>query len=156
MTATGAGARAGFSLILALVFTCGALPAGEILYNGIVLPNTWPPRDRDPASRAPMPVPYLERRPEVVPIDVGRQLFVDDFLIESTTLERTYHAAQKYAGNPILKPESEHERHQGFRPAAAPHSGGAWFDHRDGLFKLWYMTGWYGGLALATSKDGLA
>ena len=35
-----------------------------------------------------MRVPYLEDRPEVIPIGVGRQLFVDDFLVESTTLTR--------------------------------------------------------------------
>ena len=33
--------------------------------------------------------PYLKSPPAVIPIDVGRQLFVDDFLIEQTTLTRT-------------------------------------------------------------------
>lgn len=146
-------------LLPALVLAAAAaapLRAGETLYNGIVLPEIWPPRDRSPASRAPMPVPYLERRPDVVPIDVGRQLFVDDFLIEHTTLRRTFHAAEKFSGNPVLRPETPAELHGGVRPATAPHSGGAWYDHRDGLFKLWYMTGWYGGMALAHSRDGLA
>ena len=129
--------------------------AAETLYNGIVLPEVWPPRDRDPASRAPMPVPYLTQRPDVVPIDEGRQLFVDDFLIEQTTLRRTFHTPKKYPGNPILTPETRHELNEGVRPAAAPHSGGAWYDHRDRLFKMWYMTGWYGGAALAHSRDGL-
>jgi hypothetical protein len=129
--------------------------AGEKLHNGIVLPDVWPPRDRDPASREPMPVPYLTNRPSVVPIHVGRQLFVDDFLIENTDLRRSYHTPQKYKGNPLLTPSTDNERNQGHRPAAAPHSGGAWYDHRDRLFKMWYMTGWYGGAALAHSEDGL-
>ncbi len=146
------------SLVLlgfALLLPFPAASAGETLYNGIVLPDVWPPRDRDPASRAPMPVPYLAQRPEVVPIDIGRQLFIDDFLIEETTLRRTYHTPEKFAGNPILSPQTAHELHLGFRPAAAPHSGGVWYDHRERLFKMWYMTGWYGGAALAHSVDGL-
>ena len=72
---------------------CGVSTAAEQLYNGIVLPDDWPPTNLDPASYAPSPVPYLEREnvPKVIPIDVGRQLFVDDFLIEDTNLERVYH-----------------------------------------------------------------
>ena len=65
--------------------------AGENLYNGIVLPDKWPPDDMDPNCYAPMPVPYLENIPDVIPIDVGRQLFVDDFLIQETTLRRVFH-----------------------------------------------------------------
>jgi predicted neuraminidase len=58
-------------------------PKPEKLYNGIELPDVWPPRFRDPAPDEPMPVPYLRKPPpKVIPIDVGRQLFVDDFLIE--------------------------------------------------------------------------
>ncbi|MEI8044524.1 MAG: hypothetical protein WCL11_24150, partial [Verrucomicrobiota bacterium] len=64
-------------------------PAGETLYNGIVLPNLWPPKS-DQLTREPMPAPCPEQRPDVVPIDIGRQLFVDDFLIETTTLHRFY------------------------------------------------------------------
>ena len=54
---------------------------GELLYNGIRLGKNWPPRDIDSASRAVRAVPYLQVRPGVVPIDVGRQLLVDDFAI---------------------------------------------------------------------------
>ena len=59
----------------------------EVLYNGITLPKVWPPRDMEPDVHRPMPVPYLQSPPDVIPIDVGRQLFVDDFLIEYTDLE---------------------------------------------------------------------
>lgn len=48
---------------------------GELEYNGIVLPEAWPPRHLDPESTEPMPVPYLLDPPAVIPIDVGRQLF---------------------------------------------------------------------------------
>jgi hypothetical protein len=128
---------------------------GELLVNGIRLPATWPPRNMVRDSREPMPVPYLQWRPEVVPIDVGRQLLVDDFLIESTNLKRTFHQPVKYEGNPVLKPEMEHEMCEGHCPNAAPFSDGVFFDPADGLFKMWYQAGWFDGVALATSRDGL-
>jgi hypothetical protein len=42
-------------------------------------------------EKDPTAPPYLTSPPEVIPIDVGRQLFVDDFLIAETTLKRTFH-----------------------------------------------------------------
>ena len=98
---------------------------GETLYNGILLPEQWPP-DYGGWTREPMPVPYLENPPEVINIDVGRQLFVDDFLIEETTLQRTFHQPTYYEGNPIIKPDREWEHH-GPAPFAGPFSGGVSF-----------------------------
>ena len=41
-----------------------------------------------------MDVPYLKDPPKVIPIDIGRQLFVDDFLIAKMAgLKRTFHLA---------------------------------------------------------------
>jgi hypothetical protein len=148
---SGRGSR----VVLAVLALAIPLHA-EILPNGIVLPEVWPPRELDPSDARPMPVPYLADPPKVIPIDVGRQLFVDDFLIESTSLVRTLHQAQPFVGNPILKPETARELDGGKRPGAALHSGGVWFDHRDGWFKMWYMPAWYGGMAYARSRDGLA
>jgi len=127
----------------------------ETLYNRIELPADWPPRTQDPASRAPMRVPWLDAPPDVIPIDVGRQLFVDDFLIHESTLARTFHLARKYEGNPVLEPQTELELAGGERPAAIPFSGGLWFDPADKLFKFWYRAGWWTTEALATSEDGL-
>ena len=131
----------------------GSDDGGETLYNGIRLPAEWPPR----LSRLgpdPMLVPYLDRPPKVIPIDVGRQLFVDDFLIQSTTLKRTFHRPEFYEGNPILEPEKPWER-TGRGPMAIPHSGGVSFDPADQLFKMWYITGYQEGVGLAYSKDGI-
>ena len=128
---------------------------GELLYNGIRLPVPWPPRGMNPDSYQPMPLPYLQSPPAVIPIDVGRQLFVDDFLIEYTDLKRHFHQPVKYEGNPILKPETEVEMNQGYCPMAAPFSDGCFYDPQDKLFKLWYMAGWFDGTALATSSDGI-
>ena len=93
---------------------------GERLYNGIVLPTLWPPVTINMAGTEPMPVPYLEARPDVVAIDIGRQLFVDDFLIEETDHERTYHMPIKYEGNPVLKPETKLELNGEWNDAAVP------------------------------------
>lgn len=79
---------------------------GEQIYNGIVLPLEWPPRYIDTENVSPMIVPYLEHPPALIPIDVGRQLFVDDFLIEATNMQRIFHKPVKYPGNPVLWPET--------------------------------------------------
>ncbi|NQT92744.1 MAG: glycosyl hydrolase family 32 [Lentisphaerae bacterium] len=128
---------------------------GERLYNGIVLPREWPPQDIDPRDTAPMPVPYLKWRPAVVPIDVGRQLFVDDFLVETTNLKRVFHMPVKYRGNPVLKPETALEINAPRNAAAAPKSGGVWWDPKEQVFKMWYEAGWIHTICYATSRDGL-
>jgi hypothetical protein len=127
----------------------------ELLYNGIVLPSEWPPRYIDPKSYDPMPLPYLASPPKIIPIDVGRQLFVDDFLIEYATLKRKFHQPYKFKGNPILKPQTLIELNHGYCPMAAPFSDGIFFDTADNLFKMWYMAGWFDGTAMATSRDGI-
>ena len=135
--------------------------SGEVLYNGITLPEKWPPTTIESYGTGEMPVPYLDAKPDVININTGRQLFVDDFLIRSTTLTREWHKAVKYENNPILKPETEYELGREFeagktRPAmAAPLSDGVWYDSNERLFKMWYMAGWWDGMALATSSDGI-
>jgi hypothetical protein len=80
-------------------------PAGETLYNSIVLPAVWPPKGEYQPGE-PMPVPYLSNPPPVIDITLGRQLFVDNFLIESNTTKRTWHSATLYSNNPVLKPDA--------------------------------------------------
>jgi hypothetical protein len=128
-------------------------PPGETLYNGIRLPAPWPPRGRA-LSREPMAVPYLQAPPRVIPIDVGRQLLVDDFLVAATTLRRTFHQAVYHPANPVLRPDRPWER-AGADPTAMVFSDGVWYDPRDRLFKLWYMGGHTRATCLATSRDGL-
>lgn len=134
--------------------------AEECLCNGIRLPDAWPPRDMSvavPASaREPMPVPYLENRPSVVPIDVGRQLFVDDFLIERTDLERVYGRPVKFAGNPVLRPETADEINAPQNACALPKGGGLWWDAVRGVFRLWYEMGWCHAIGVAESADGVS
>jgi hypothetical protein len=101
-----------------------------------------------------MKVPYLDNPPAMVPIDVGRQLFVDDFLIESTTLTRTYYTAEYHPNNPVIRPEEEME-FDNDSWWAAPFSGGTFYDSEESLFKIWYTAGNMRHLALATSVDGV-
>ncbi|QGJ71538.1 Hypothetical protein PBC10988_32450 [Planctomycetales bacterium 10988] len=123
---------------------------GETLYNGIVLPKVWPPDHLEPNGE-PMPLPYLDAPPAVIPINVGRQLFVDDFLIEHTDLERKYHSTKKYAGNPVFVAETEVERKR--RNCVYLGQGGLFWDADASLYKMFYTAGWRGPLAMATSKD---
>jgi len=130
----------------------GAGKGGETLQNGIALPKTWPPHIEE-LTREPMRVPYLEAPPAVIPIDVGRQLFVDGFLIEETTLARTFHSAEYYAENPVLTADKPWEQEDG--PTAMVFSDGVWYDPQDGLFKMWYMGGYCRSTCYATSRDGI-
>ena len=146
------------------VFSAVAAFGQTTLYNGIELPKQWPPRYEEPTVAAPMDVPYLEHKPEIIVINTGRQLFVDDFLIESTTMTPNYHSAVYYDGNPILEPSEEWEKTRDGAPYAAPFSDGIWFDETDNTYKMWYLAG--GGLlhkqsnqtfytCYAQSEDGI-
>ena len=133
------------------------------LYNGITLPRPWPPI-RAGLSDLPQPPPYVASPPAVINIDTGRQLFVDDFLIEESTLHRTFHQASYHPGNPVLTPASDWERRDPHgaltgnapSPSAMVFSDGVFFDPADSLWKMWYMAGYQQATALATSRDGLS
>lgn len=113
----------------------------EILYNGIILPGSWPPNRQVSEKPQSMPIPYLKNPPEVIPIDLGRHLLIDDFLIEKTDASRTFYYPVYYNDNPILKPDKPWEYNDLGHPYAAPFSDGVWFDELDGKFKLWYAAG---------------
>jgi hypothetical protein len=102
--------------------TVTTVPGGEVLYNGIAMPKNFPP----PISATQMlRTPYyINNPPRVIPISLGRQLFVDDFLIDQTTLQRVQHQPVMRT-NPVLTP-------------GTPISGGAWFDPASQLYKMWY------------------
>lgn len=134
-----------------------------VLYNGIRLPATWPVSTLDPGSREPMEVPYLKSPPKVIPIDVGRQLFIDDFLVEKTDLKRTFHQPEKYSGNPVmsattkseLEPVGQKTDSRGEEAVCYLGHGGVFYDPSHKGFTMYYTAGWRGGLAKATSKDGI-
>jgi len=141
------------TLILIMVFDSTIVQSQETLYNGITLPAEWPPGIYKPTLE-PMSPPYLESPPKVIPIDVGRQLFVDDFLIEETTMIRKHHVPEPYSGNPVLTHDRSWEK-KGKAPTAMPFSDGIWYDPQDKIFKMWYMAGYCEATAYATSQDGI-
>lgn len=133
------------------------------LYNGVVLPSPWPPRRVPPTGVVERP-PYLASPPAVIDIDIGRQLFVDDFLIEESALHRTFHQATYHPASPVLEPERDWETRDpqalntktAPNPAAMVFSDGVFFDPHDELYKMWYMAGYQQATALATSTDGIS
>ena len=128
--------------IICMLGLCAAYAAqGQTLSNGIILPAQWPPRYEVPVTRQEMPVPYLSRKPEVIPVNTGRQLFVDSFLIAKTDLAPVYHTPRFYALNPVLEPDKEWEKTIEGAPYAAPFSDGIWYDEKDGKYKMWYLAG---------------
>ena len=146
------------SVLLPVGYTAGVADGGETLYNGIVLPAEWPPRLADfPTSveKDPVTPPYLVRPPQVIPIDVGRQLFVDDFLISDTTLTRTYHLPKYHPASPVLKPDQPWEMKNPDHAAAMVFSDGVWYDPQDQLFKIWYLGGESASTGYATSTNGI-
>ncbi|PRZ21023.1 hypothetical protein [Flavobacterium granuli] len=110
----------------------------KILENGVEVPNVR--ASMNEFERKEMPIPYLENRQKLIPINVGRQLFVDDFLIEQTNLSRVNHAAVFSKQNPVLEPDKEWEYNKS-GPYAAPFSDGIWYDEKEAMFKMWYLAG---------------
>ena len=125
------------------------------IYNGIMIPEGWN-HEIDRFSNEPNIPPYLKMQeeggyaPSVVNIDRGRQLFVDDFLIESTTLTKAYHKPTVHP-EPIFRSERLWES----GTTATPVSGGVWYDQDEKIFKMWYSAGFCNRLAYATSTDGI-
>ncbi len=85
----------------------------------------------------------------------GRQLFVDDCLIEHSSLQRVWHSAVTSPLNPVLYPFTELEINHRYAPMSAVFNDGCWYDPADKKYKLFYNAGWYAGTALAVSDDGV-
>ena len=123
-------------------------------YNGIVIPSDWK-FHVDNTNGYRQTVPYLLSpeeggyAPEIVNIDRGRQLFVDDFLVQETDLDYTYHTA-KTRSEPVFKGDASWENTTAFLA-----SGGVWYDMDQKLYKMWYAAGFAGTTAYATSRDGI-
>jgi hypothetical protein len=142
------------SFALCVLPLCSSLASGgEALYNGIVLPSPWPPSITG-LDRTPTTPYYIASPPTVIPIDVGRQLFVDGFLVEDTTLAQRFHPATVHT-QPVLVPDKPWESMGNGAPTAMPYSDGVWFDPKDNFYKMWYMAGYCTSTAYARSTDGI-
>jgi len=136
------------------------IPKTKVLSNGVEVSAVWPPAHNKEDERKPMPVPYLQNPQKRIPVNVGRQLFVDSFLIEQTNLTSVSHTPQYSVHNPVLEPDKDWEYNKN-GPYAAPFSDGVWYDEKEQKFKMWYLTGAGGeqsGLrtAYAVSQDGIS
>lgn len=132
-------------------------PAAKPPTNGIVIPEEWPPNNVEAkVGGSSGQIPYLlsikegGTRPDVIDISTGRQLFVDNFLIESTTLNATAHQATPYTDSPIMVPDTATDG-----KAILLSGGGVWYDEEEKIFKMWYLANWTNGVAYATSRDGI-
>ena len=85
---------------------------------------------------------------------MGRQLFVDNFLIAESTLKRTFHQPEYCSENPVIKHGKPGEKKR-YGVYAAPFSGGICYDPADKLFKLWYTRSRPHATCYATSTDGI-
>ncbi len=124
-----------------LLFSLSSVVSAQTLSNGIRLPEQWPPQYPVPTERHEMPVPYLLHKPQVLPINNGRQLFVDDFLVSRTDLQRVCHTPDFHRDNPVLEPTEKWENTTDGAPYAAPFSDGVWYDEKEKVYKMWYLAG---------------
>ena len=82
------------------------------------------------------------------------RIFVDLVDVERMeNVSRVYHQAARYGAHPVLKQEAPWEKHSGMTASVI-------FDDEDGLFKAWYLSGFYAPgeehvQCYATSKDGV-
>lgn len=128
-------------ILIFVTFCTTALLSAQTLHNGITLPSEWPPRYAEPTQRKEMPVPYLDKKPLVIPVNTGRQLFVDNFLIKETNLKTVFHTPDFYENNPVLEPDRAWEKTTQGALYAAPFSDGIWYDEQTGKFRMWYLAG---------------
>lgn len=124
------------------------------LYNNLAIPEVWPPKTEERTLDQPLSVPYMKKKPEIINISIGRQLFVDDFLIKESNLKRIFGVPELMC-SPIFEPETPMELNDGFCPCACPFNDGIFYDDADHLFKMWYEAGWFDGIAYAQSEDGI-
>ena len=133
--------------------------------NGITLSEDWPPKRSSVSDleNGMGTIPYLDKKDEVLSIKIGRQLFVDNYLIDSTNLSVISHYPEYLTSNPVLKPDKDWENIRTYGSAfSAPFSDGVWYDENEQKFKMWYMAGGgkyslknYGITCYAESQDGI-
>ena len=166
----------------------GLSGVGELLHNGVCIPSgegAWPPPAWYRGPSTPLP-PYLQDcpatsagdrhvtglncRPSAITIDIGRQLFVDDFLVDTnrTNASREFHAASMADDdasgvNPVIRPSLPWEASGQYLPAwgstrsVLPFPGGVWYV-RDAAparrFQMYYYVP-SGPTGVAHSADGV-
>eukprot|EP01043_Picozoa_sp_COSAG02_P037989 COSAG02_NODE_2895_length_7786_cov_3.419930_5_plen_330_part_00 len=116
---------------------------GELLWNGVCLPPSWPPNNE--LNRTVVVPAYLSTmKPAAINCTVGRQLFVDDFLTQhSSGLQTVYHSPSYEKHNPAIAATEDWELdstpyYGGF---ASAFSGGTFWNPERQRYELFYKCG---------------
>lgn len=126
----------------------------RLLYNNISLPDK-PPTYAETTLDKPLDMPpWLKKKPAFADIRIGRQLFVDDFLVETTDLLRIFRHPV-ITEKPVFEPQTALEMNDGYCPCACPFNDGIFYDDESRKFKMWYHAGWFDGVGYAESDDGI-
>ena len=91
-------------------------------------------------------------------IDCGRQLFVDDYLVESATNVVRHWNSPVKEERPVVWPGDGAGRGVkdggGDAGLTCATDGGVWWDPTRGKYRLWYQADWLGDVCYAESTDG--
>lgn len=80
----------------------------------------------------------VEFTPAVINVSDNAQLFIDDYIIDNTDLERVFYQAEKTEALEVFKPVTD-----GSMPWQGGGSymyGSVLYDEKEGLYKMWYQT----------------
>ena len=97
---------------------------------------------------------------EMTPVDIdcGRQLFVDDFLVDSVSNVVRHWNHPVKEENPVVWPGDGAGRGVkdggGDANLTCASDGGLWWDPTRGKYRLWYQADWLGDVCYAESADG--
>ena len=110
----GLALRSCLSVFVGTAAAAAPCPPSRELYNGICLPppGVFPPRNRNLTTlqRQGFPPPlYLQQPPAVINIDVGRQLWVDSFLAESSHGVETSYKQARMSSEAVLTPQGKEQ-----------------------------------------------
>ena len=133
--------------------------------SGVTLASPWPPNARSyhdfviPQGYVPPPYETSGASPSVICLGRDRQLFVDDFLVDTaaSNVERAWHTATIHSMHALV-PSLPWETGGGQRRTARPFGAGSLIDPTGSKLLLWYRCGWRGSegrTCVAFSRDGL-
>ena len=112
-----------------------------------------------PQGYVPPPYETSDAAPSVICLGRGRQLFVDDFFVDTaaSNVERAWHTATIHSMHALV-PSLPWETGGGQRRTARPFGAGSLIDPTGSKLLLWYRCGWRGSegrTCVAFSRDGL-
>ena len=126
------------------------------LWNGLCQSTTdWPPNK--PLTREVVTPAYLTSKPRIINVSIGRQLFVDSFLVQSSHGIKTAFHAPEYdeAVNPVLKSSELWEIGETAGGLAGTAKAvGVWWQPDKGHYEMFYRCGSHS-LCVAYSADAI-